>query len=222
MFQKLVFCKECCSLNPYNQNGIRFIYTIPFGFISMKNSFVRISLLAILGITSVASQAQSTGTITFTGELTDSTCKVDVDGQGADGIVNLPVISVNQLTTAGQTIGRTPFNMNLSECSIGAEGGHSKVSAFFQPGVTVDLATGRLKNTDTTGATNVDLQLLDVSGGYKKINVGNTDQINAMTYLEIDRSSGTVMLPYAVEYYANGQTTPGFVQSSVVYNLQYK
>lgn len=188
----------------------------------MKKIIVSLSVLTVLSAASIAANAASTGTITFNGELTDSTCNVDINGQGADGIVNLPTVSVNQLTAAGETTGRTAFNMNLSDCVVGAQGGHSKVSAFFQPGTTVDLATGRLKNTDTAGATQVDLQLLDVSGGYKKINVGNTDQVNAMEYLDIDQSTGSVMLPYAVEYYANGQTTPGLVQSSVVYNLQYK
>ncbi|HBV6394865.1 TPA: fimbrial protein, partial [Klebsiella aerogenes] len=70
-------------------------------------------------------------------------------------------------------------------------------------------------------ATMVDLQLLDASGNYKAINVGNTDQVNDMTYVDI-KEDGTALLPYAVEYYANGQTTAGTVTSSVVYNLQYK
>ncbi|TBM28334.1 fimbrial protein [Hafnia paralvei] len=188
----------------------------------MKKSIVSLSLLAVLGMGSLSAQAASTGTITFNGELTDTTCDVDVNGQGADATVTLPTVSINQLTAPGNTTGRTSFNMNLSKCVVGTEGGHSKVSAFFQPGSTVDLSTGRLKNTATTGATLVDLQLLDASGNYAPINVGNTDQVNDMAYVDIDQATGSALLPYAVEYYANGQTTPGVVTSSVVYNLQYK
>lgn len=188
----------------------------------MKKSIINLAVLAVLGMGAFVAQAASTGTITFNGELTDTTCDVSINGQGADATVTLPTVSINQLTAPGNTAGRTSFNMSLSKCVIGTEGGHTKVAAFFQPGSTVDLSTGRLKNTDSTGATKVDLQLLDASGNYKPINIGNTDQVSSMAYIDIDETTGNAMLPYAVEYYANDQTTPGIVTSSVVYNLQYK
>lgn len=186
----------------------------------MKKSVVSASVCAILTIATFSTQAASTGTITFNGELTDTTCEVDINGQGSDATVVLPTVGVNQLTASGDTTGRTSFNMNISDCVIGTEGGHSKVSAFFQPGNTVDLSTGRLKNVGGS-ATNVDLRLLDASNNYAPINVGNTDQVNNMAYVDIN-ADGTANIPYAVEYYANAQTTPGTVTSSVVYNLQYK
>lgn len=186
----------------------------------MKKSVISASLFAILNAAILPAQAVSTGTITFNGELTDTTCNVDINGQGSDATIVLPTVGVNQLTTSGDTTGRTSFNMNISDCVIGSKSGHSKVAAFFQPGNTVDLSTGRLKNVGGT-ATNVDLRLLDASNSFAPINVGNTDQVNSMGYVNID-TDGTAFLPYAVEYYANAQTTPGTVTSSVVYNLQYK
>ncbi|MDK6932424.1 fimbrial protein [Klebsiella aerogenes] len=186
----------------------------------MKKSVLSTSLLVILSAATLSVQAASTGTITFNGELTDTTCEVDVNGQGSDATVILPTVGVNQLTKSGDTSGTTSFNMNISDCVIGTEGGHSKVSTFFQAGNTVDLSTGRLKNM-TGGATNVDLRLLDASNSFAPINAGNTDQVNSTAYVDI-KEDGTALLPYAVQYYANGQTTPGTVVSSVVYNLQYK
>ncbi len=186
----------------------------------MKKSVISASLFAILSAATLSAQAASTGTITFNGELTDTTCNVDINGQGSDATIVLPTVGVNQLTASGDTTGRTSFNMNVSDCVIGTEGGHSKVAAFFQPGNTVDLSTGRLKNVGGS-ATNVDLRLLDASNSFAPINVGNTDQVNGMGYVNI-KADGTAFLPYAVEYYANAQTTPGTVTSSVVYNLQYK
>ncbi len=186
----------------------------------MKKSVISLSLVTILGLAAVSAQAASTGTITFNGELTDTTCEVDINGQGSDATIVLPTVGVNQLTASGDTTGRTSFNMNVSDCVIGTEGGHSKVSAFFQPGNTVDLSTGRLKNVGGS-ATNVDLRLLDASNSFAPINVGNTDQVSGTSYVDI-QADGTAFLPYAVEYYANAQTTPGTVTSSVVYNLQYK
>ena len=187
----------------------------------MKKSIVSLSLMAALAMTGMSAQAASTGTVTFNGELTDTTCDVDINGQGTDAAIALPVVSVNELTTAGNTTGRTSFVFNLTNCTV-ASGGMSKVAAFFQPGESVDLSSGRLKNTRTGGATNVDLQLLDASGGYKTIKVGDSAQTTDMAFVDINQVDGSAQLPYAVEYYANGKTTAGKVTSSVVYNLQYK
>lgn len=186
----------------------------------MKKSVVSTSIFAVFALAAFSAQAASTGTITFNGELTDTTCEVDINGQGSDATVILPTVGVNQLTASGDTTGRTSFNMNISDCVIGTEGGHSKVAAFFQPGNTVDLSTGRLKNVGGS-ATNVDLRLLDASNSYAPINIGNTDQVDGMAYVDIN-TDGTALLPYAVEYFANAQTTLGTVTSSVIYNLQYK
>lgn len=185
----------------------------------MKKSIVVLSMLATLG--SSVANAESTGTINFNGELTDTTCNVNIEGQGPDATVTLPTVSINELTQPGKTTGRTGFNMALTECTV-AQGGPSKVSAFFQAGETVDLSSGRLQNQTTGGATNVDLQLLDASNGYSAIKVGNTSQVNDTAYVDIDAANGTASIPYAVQYYATNATTAGKVTSSVVYNLQYK
>lgn len=138
----------------------------------------------------------STGTITFNGLLTANTCDVTVDGQGADATVVLPTIGINQLAAATKTAGETGFNMALSNCS----GTLETASAFFESGSSVDIATGRLKNISGS-ATNVSLQLLDASSPSNAvIQVGNQSQTTSTTYKDI--SSGSVMLPYAVRYYA--------------------
>ncbi|EMT6576924.1 fimbrial protein [Providencia rettgeri] len=186
----------------------------------MKMKLISTALLASL--MSAGTYAASTGTITFTGELTDTTCEVDINGNGSDATVTLPSEGIENLTTAGAVSGRTSFNMNLSKCAAGKNNPRSKVATFFQAGSTVDLSTGRLINQSTAGATNVALQLLDPANNFEVINVGNTDQIAGSTYVDIDATNGTALLHYAVEYYALGQTTPGAVSSSVIYNLMYK
>lgn len=188
----------------------------------MKKSIVSLSLMTVLGLAAASAQAASTGTITFNGELTDTTCDVSLDGQGADATYTLPTAPVSDLDVAGKTSSRTFFKMDLTKCSVGTANGKSKVAAFFQAGSTVDASTGRLKNTTTTGATLVDLQLLDASNDFAPINVGSAEQVTKNTFVDINTTDGTATLPYAVEYYANGKTTAGVVTSSVVYNLQYK
>lgn len=180
----------------------------------MKKLVIAVSVVAALA--AVSAQAASTGTITFKGELTSTTCDVSVAGQGADATVVLPTIATSQLTAAAKTAGRTGFNMALSDCA----GTLKTASAFFEAGNSVDVTTGRLHNMTGT-ATNVDLQLLDATPASQTvIQAGNANQVNNTSY--VNASTGSATLPYAVEYYANGTTTAGTVVSSVVYSLQYK
>jgi major type 1 subunit fimbrin (pilin) len=200
----------------------------------MKKSIIAASL-AILSGTAFMAHADSTGTITFNGEVTDTTCDVSVNGQGADADVTLPTVSSSLLASEGQVTGKTSFNMELTGCTLSDpstagtnDAAVSKVSAFFQAGATVDAATGHLLQQDAAGAQNVSLELLDGTTS-QPIKAGDASQVDGNTYYDMTddgTATGTVLdsivLPYAVQYYADGQATAGKVTSSVVYNLQYK
>ncbi|EFA9626254.1 type 1 fimbrial protein [Escherichia coli] len=186
----------------------------------MKVSAIATVLMASLGMVTLNANAASTGTITFNGEVTSNTCDVVVDNQSNDAIITLPTVSTSDLSTQGKTAGRTGFVMALNNCVVQTPGQKDTVSAFFQSGQSVNLSTGRLNNTDQSGASNVSLQLLDVTGNYQPIKVGNTSQVTGTAGVKIANNQAT--LPYAVEYYAEGQSTAGLVKSTVVYNLQYK
>lgn len=181
----------------------------------MKKLVIVSTLAAVFGSVNLA-QAASTGTITFNGELTATTCEVMVDGQKADALVTLPTIGTNQLKEAGNTAGQTGFNMALSNCA----GTLKTASAYFESGSSVDLVTGRLKNM-TGSATNVSLQLRDASSASQNIIMaGNSNQTEDTTYISM--ASGSANLPYSVEYYAEGETEAGTVASNVIYSIQYK
>ncbi|WP_337264252.1 MULTISPECIES: fimbrial protein [unclassified Serratia (in: enterobacteria)] len=180
----------------------------------MKKLTLIASLIAACGSVGLA-QAASTGTITFNGELTASTCDVIVDGKAADATIILPTVGINQLNAAAKTAGRTGFIMALNNCT----GTLKTASAFFEAGASVDQVTGRLKSTGT--ATNVALQLLDGSKASPAvIQAGNQNQRTNTQFVSV--ATGSANLPYAVEYYANGATTAGTVISTVVYSIQYK
>ncbi|WP_445179037.1 fimbrial protein [Pseudomonas sp. McL0111] len=157
------------------------------------------------------------GTINFNGELVNQTCTISVDGVVSPAIatVTLPTISTGLLTTAGQVEGQTGFNIQLSSC----EGTATTAAAFFNSGATVDPVSGNLNNMTGT-ANNVQLQLVDQQGG-AVIQAGNTNQITKTTRNTID-GTGAANMPYAVQYFATGATTPGTVVSSVTYNVDYQ
>ena len=59
--------------------------------------------------------------------------------------INLPTVSSQTLKNAGDVAGRTPFQINLTNCSSAG-----KVATYFEPGATVDFNTGRLLNQATS------------------------------------------------------------------------
>ncbi|MFC0226150.1 fimbrial protein [Serratia aquatilis] len=159
-------------------------------------------------------QADATGTVNFQGKLYETTCDVSVEEQGADAIVTLPTVGIEQLSSAGMIAGRTEFNMKLSDCPwVTARG---PVTAFFEAGPTVDLVTGRLKNASGT-AGNVDL-IIYYGGGTVQSKAGTQPKM----HYTFSGNPTTVTLPYAVAYYAKAPTTAGTVRSSVVYSISYR
>ncbi|MBK4785154.1 MAG: type 1 fimbrial protein [Pantoea sp. Pent] len=180
----------------------------------MKKLTLLSALVAMAAVS--GAQAASSGTITFNGELTASTCDVSVDGKGPSSTVVLPPLSTSGFQKAGETGGTTKFLMTLTNC----KGTLQTASAFFEAGPSVDMTSGRLKNT-TGSATNVQLQLLDGSSTTQApIDVGNSNQMTNTQYVDI--SSGNTTLPYAVRYYATNAATAGTVVSNVTYSIQYK
>ncbi|MCL7715580.1 fimbrial protein [Stenotrophomonas mori] len=161
----------------------------------------------------VASAAD--GTITFNGKVTDKTCTISTPG-GKDFAVNLPTVSQSALATAGAVAGRTPFAINLSQCSAG------KVATYFEPGQTVDFNTGRLLNqASADAATNVQLQLLGSNNQFLPIKGAGADLAQSNSQWVTVGDDGSADLDYYAEYYATAAATPGDVTSSVKYTIIY-
>ncbi|VUS41198.1 fimbrial protein [Klebsiella spallanzanii] len=173
----------------------------------------------------VAAGAQaSDGQINFQGQLTDSTCQIAIDGSASPAIVVLPTLSTQTLAVAGNTGGRTQFDIQLSGCTGLVTA--STAAAYFEGGATVDSTTYNLVNTASSGgAGNVQLQLVDVLSD-STIQVGHNSQSSTNTPVVIPNtagaSTGTTILPYAVQYVATGATTPGVVTSNVSFSINYQ
>jgi len=176
-----------------------------------------LSSIAIIGyiVLSTAAAHASDGQITFNGKLTDTTCTIDVNGGGAFlGAVRLPTISASELPSVGATAAPTNFSIDLTLCT----GSSTQVLAFFEPSSSFVSATGNLKNliTDSTGATNVELQLLDSAGTI--IKVGDSSQYDGAPTLIVDNKA---TIRHSVQYYATGTAGAGLVESKVTFILTY-
>lgn len=154
---------------------------------------------------SVATQAAD-GTITFKGKVTDQSCTISTPA-GRNFTVTLPTVSVGSLATAGQTAGKVPFAINLTNCP------QMDVAAHFEPGNTVDYSTGRLNNQDSNGAKNVQVQLLKDA---KTLPITRTQDPQWVT-----PKDGNANLEYFAQYYATGAATPGNLETNVMYSIVY-
>jgi major type 1 subunit fimbrin (pilin) len=177
----------------------------------------KISAFALMAVTVVQSVQASDGVINFAGELVAQTCTVTIDGGPSPQTKNLPKVSTSILTAAGQVAGATSFLIGLTGCAATP----NSVTAFFEAGGTVDPLTGRMRNTAAAGATQVELQLRDGGPGAAPILIGSDTQTTTNTRYTID-ASGNVTMPYSVEYYATGTTTPGIVESQVTFSIDYQ
>ena len=99
----------------------------------MKNALA-IALIAAVGFVALAPNQASAvdGTINVTGTINSSTCKINGGNSPATVNVTLPTVSTTSLTAAGQTAGRTAFNLALSGC-----GALTKAQTYFEPGPTI-------------------------------------------------------------------------------------
>lgn len=175
----------------------------------------KIALFSAVLLATIAQANAADGTITINGLVTDKTCDI-VTPQGKNFTVTLPTVSKQTLATAGEVAGRTPFTINLSDCSEG------KVATYFEPGATVDFNTGRLNNQDANGAKNVQVQLLGSNNQPILVQQAgaNGAQTNSQWVDVVD--GGTAALDYYAEYYATGASTAGPVTTSVQYTIIYQ
>ena len=173
----------------------------------IKSLFLAAPLFAAACVAAPSAQAD-TGTITFNGQLTDSTCEVRGGTTGSPSFsVQLPTISAASLEP-GETLGHTFFRMELQNCAAVANG----VKAYFESSSTVDPVLGTLP----TNLTDVHLALFDADS--TPIAIGAESQ----------RADNTVYQPgdamhYQVAYRNVGAAAvmPGLLATSVTYSLHY-
>jgi len=174
-----------------------------------------IALTAALALGASSSVFAQSGTITFNGEVTATTCEVAFPGTGGsatDPIVTLPTVPTTALAAAGNTAGKTPVTVQIGTAAAQCAG--NSVALELNPNRNADQANGRLNNTDVAGATNVQVALRDA----------NDAEINLATPWSSPRVNlvnGIATVEFAGEYYATGAATAGAVTSGVEYTLDY-
>ncbi|EGM5834836.1 fimbrial protein [Escherichia coli] len=174
----------------------------------------------ILGILAAASSSATLaydGTINFTGKVVAQTCSVATVSESLSVI--LPTVSTATLSADTKTAGLTPFTIQLTGCTVPATSGADKVNAYFEPNANTDYTTGNLTNTASSGASHVQIQLLNADG-VKVIKLGQAAAAQNVDTVAINDAN--VTLRYNAQYYATGVATVGDVTSTVNYTIAYQ
>ncbi|MFJ5689605.1 fimbrial protein [Providencia stuartii] len=152
----------------------------------------------------------ASGTIDFTGEITDSACAVDSSSQNLT--VDLGKVSVKSLAAAGQIAGLKDFTIKLIDCPENA-----KVAVRF----------GGSRDNDDRDI----LQIAQAGGHATKVGIAlfekdATTQIKLFEdskLVEFKNAAGdSVELNYVARYKATGAATAGKADGTAVYSIQYQ
>ncbi|MBB4868263.1 major type 1 subunit fimbrin (pilin) [Pseudomonas nitritireducens] len=173
----------------------------------------------LIGLTSAGlcvqafAAAPQTGVINITGKVTETSCVLDSSATNID--VKLPAVDKDLLVAAQSSTGRTGFAMQVTGCSDGV-----KVSAAFVPDSHVD-AYGNLKNSAASGASDVQVQLLDQN--QTAININTDDATSQLARAVTVSGSTPVTLQYYAQYYSQaGSAGAGDVAAMANYQLTYE
>lgn len=167
----------------------------------MKFSKLALGFVAALGMNAALA---ADGTVTFNGEVVDSTCTVT----NANQTVTLPTVSTSALGASGAVAGITAFSLDLTGCNA-----NDDVGIRFENGTNVNAA-GRLKNNGT--ANNVNVQVLD--GANNVLNLADP----AASLVQTADGAGASTFDYFAQYYADGAAAEaGNVTTSVEFTVIY-
>ncbi|PCE27082.1 hypothetical protein BWP39_09865 [Paraburkholderia acidicola] len=182
----------------------------------MKKISLMFSIAGLLayGMGGAHAATNSAGTVTFLGEIVETTCKVDTSSQNLE--VKLPKIASSQLPDSGSTAALTPFSLKLTGCTASKDPNTAvQVGVMFDASQNVNVNSGRLINT-ANPKSNVEISILDAD--HKDILIGTG--ASSYRYVNTDANNGAT-LQYFAQYYATGKVLPGKVQTNVTYSIVY-
>lgn len=177
-----------------------------------------IALSAALALGASFSASAQSGTITFNGEVTSTTCTITWPGNGGetnDPVVTLPTVPTTALAASGATAGKQTVSLVIGGSDSLCTSGHAAIE--LNPNRDANQANGYLNNTIAPidgGATNVQIGLRDASDA--PINIATP-----WRSAEIDLST-TKQIDFAAEYRATDLAGAGTVNASVGYTIDYK
>lgn len=170
---------------------------------------------AILTLCSMSSAwAGGNGVLTVTAKIISSTCSVGINGKSS-AVVSLPDISTGDFKNTSDALNRTPFSIDISNCSDVAQGALKVIVTRPAEGTTaasVPAITGGAKDS-------IEFRISNVTG--KSPAWGFTGR--TAEFIVPDLINGNISLPYTVGYQAKKvPVNAGTISSNLTVSLSYK
>lgn len=159
----------------------------------------------------------STGTITFTGSIANVTCQVNggtPDSGSPDFTVNVGAVNAADFANVGDIAGNTGFRVYIGGANDTTCADGTRVWATFEPGATVNPATGALVTQGS--AAGVEIRLFNKLG--QPIDAWSDNQ----QVVQETVTNHQAILPYSAAYQRTTDVTAGDANSSVLYSVRYE
>ncbi|EIL0863429.1 type 1 fimbrial protein [Salmonella enterica] len=180
----------------------------------MKKNIIAIILASVCGLSATAANAAD-GTITFNGQITDTTCDVALSSPGATGgqsmVVELGSFLKSKIVSASDIVSERDIAFNLTNCPAAI----TKVGVKLEGTADADMTDAFANSLTTDASTGVAVKLMDGANVIKP----NTD--TAMK----DITSGAADLQYKAQFIATkavADVVSGKYSSVVNYTMNYQ
>lgn len=175
------------------------------------------------------------GQVNFFGKVTDISCTISVDGQGSNASVYLAPVTIQEVKSAAAHtyLKPKPFVIDVTNCVQASSETRAtdtkvpieKLTVTWTGGNLLQGATGNsegyLANTDSTGATFIELALSKSASNFAadKIIPGKANQVKGDRVSIKDGARFTYYVGYVTD--EPTKTTTGLVTSYATYEVVY-
>ncbi|AMJ68831.1 hypothetical protein AW879_02600 [Enterobacter cloacae] len=150
------------------------------------------------------------GQINFTGTITESTCDVDINGQGGNPTIQMGTISSSAFKQIGDVAGAHRIQIDLSNCQTALTAAKTRFSGAYDP-VNHDLLA--LKKDDAT-AEGLGIEFLNEDGTLLKLGENPNKSVPI--------TDGTASMIYSARYKSTAATvTAGEANAVADYTIIY-
>ncbi|MGC3964353.1 MAG: fimbrial protein [Rhodocyclaceae bacterium] len=168
-----------------------------------------LSILAASGLLSLTGVAYADNTITFDGEVVDTTCEPAV--ANGDYTVVLDQVAKSDLSAVGIYSGvSTPFSLQFINCPATA----TQVGVVLNSS-TYDATTGNLTDVAGYGSDAVQIAVQETAGGPVMVGAGAPASFVPVV-------NGTASIPLTANYYVKdiAGVTVGVIKTTAVYSVR--
>ncbi|MBJ9325206.1 fimbrial protein [Citrobacter braakii] len=180
----------------------------------MKKNILAVMLASACGLSAMSANAAD-GTITFNGQITDTTCDVALSSPGATSgsnlVVELGAFHKAKITNANDVVSEKDVNFSLTNCPAAI----TKVGILFEGTQDNDMQDAFANAAGADAAVGVAVKLLDGASAVAP---------NSLPVLK-DITNGTLEIPYKAQFVAtkaNADLTAGKYTTTVNYTMNYQ